>query len=146
MPRSSSSVGRKIDVAYIALGSNLGDRHAHLARARAALAALPGSRLLAESTIEETEPLGQLDQPRYLNQMVALETTLTPHELLNHLQEIEARAGRTRHVRWGSRTLDLDIVCFAQQVAHEPGLRVPHPELEHRPFWQRELVELKGMR
>jgi 2-amino-4-hydroxy-6-hydroxymethyldihydropteridine diphosphokinase len=132
-----------IDVAYIALGSNLGDRGAHLARARGALAALPGSRLLAESTIEETEPLGQLDQPHYLNQMVALETTLTPRELLIRLQDIEAAAGRTRHVRWASRTLDLDIVCFDRQVAHEPGLRVPHPELPNRAFWQRELSELK---
>ena len=132
-----------IDVAYIALGSNLGDRHAHLTRARAALAALPGSRLLGESSIEETEPLGHLDQPHYLNQMVALETSLTPRELLTRLHEIEAQAGRMRDVRWGSRTLDLDIVCFDRQAAQEPGLRVPHPELAHRPFWQRELAELK---
>jgi 2-amino-4-hydroxy-6-hydroxymethyldihydropteridine diphosphokinase len=134
-----------IDVAYIALGSNLGDRHAYLARARAALATLPGSRLVAQSSIEDTEPLGGLDQPPYLNQMVALETTLTPRELLLHLQDIEAAAGRTRDVHWGSRTLDLDIVCFDRQVAHEPDLRVPHPELPHRTFWQRELAELKGI-
>src|SRR5579884_689663 len=98
-----------IDVAYIALGSNLGDRHAFLARARSALAALPLSRLLAASTIEETEPLDHLDQPRYLNQMVALETALAPQTLLEHLQAIESHAGRIRDQRWGSRTLDLDI-------------------------------------
>jgi len=132
------------DVAYIALGSNLGDRHAFLARARSALAALPESRILAASSIEETEPLGRLDQPRYLNQMVALETALSPRALLCHLHEIEARAGRTRHQRWGSRTLDLDIVCFDRQTVEESTLRVPHPELPNRGFWQRELAELRG--
>lgn len=132
-----------IDVAYIALGSNLGDRHGYLARARSALAALPESRILAESSIEETEPLGHLDQPYYLNQMVALETGLSPHALLAHLQEIEAHAGRTRHQRWGSRTLDLDIVCFDRQTVQEIELRVPHPELPNRQFWQRELAELR---
>lgn len=132
------------DVAYIALGSNLGDRARHLARARASLAALPSSRVIAASSIEETEPLGGLDQPRYLNQMVALETALTPHELLTRLQEIETREGRTREERWASRTLDLDIVCFDQQSVSERGLHVPHPGLESREFWQRELEELRG--
>jgi 2-amino-4-hydroxy-6-hydroxymethyldihydropteridine diphosphokinase len=100
------------DVAYIALGSNLGDRHEHLAHARDAMARLPDSRIVGESSIEETEPLGHLDQPRYLNQMVALETTLTPRQLLDRLQAIESADGRVRHERWASRTLDLDIVCF----------------------------------
>jgi 2-amino-4-hydroxy-6-hydroxymethyldihydropteridine diphosphokinase len=80
-------------VAFIALGSNLGDRAAYLARARAALAALPGSRLLAESSIEETAPLGPADQPAYLNQMVALETPLTPRARLGRLLDIEQREG-----------------------------------------------------
>lgn len=133
-----------IDVAYVALGSNLGDRHAYLARARAALASLPRSRVLAESTIEETEPLGLLDQPRYLNQMIALETSLSPRELLGMLQDIEHREGRTRSGRWASRTLDLDVVCFDRQVVHDPDLHVPHPELPNRDFWQRELAELRG--
>ena len=133
-----------IDTAYIALGSNLGDRHAHLARARAALAALPGSRVVAESQIEETAPLGLLGQPHFLNQMIALETTLSPHELLMKLLEIETREGRTRHVRWGPRTLDLDIVRFDRQTVDEPDLCVPHPELMNRDFWQRELAELRG--
>jgi 2-amino-4-hydroxy-6-hydroxymethyldihydropteridine diphosphokinase len=134
------------DVAYIALGSNLGDREGHLARARAALAALPSSRVMAESSIEETEPLGRLAQPYYLNQMVALETSLSPHELLEHLHAIEDREGRTRHERWGSRTLDLDIVCFEQQSMLTEALRIPHPGLESRSFWQRELRELRELR
>ena len=131
------------DIAYIALGSNLGDRAAHLAMARAALAALPKSRLLAESSIEETEPLGAVPQGAYLNQMVALETALTPRELLSALQEIEREAGRVRDVEWGPRTLDLDIVQFARQQVRESDLTVPHPELPARDFWQRELVELR---
>jgi len=133
-----------IDVAYIALGSNIGDRSAHLARARAALAAIPGSHVVAESSIEETEPLGGLPQDKYLNQMIALETTLSPRALLRHLLDIEALEGRTRHERWASRTLDLDIVCYDRQVAHDPDLHVPHRELPNRAFWQRELAELRG--
>jgi 2-amino-4-hydroxy-6-hydroxymethyldihydropteridine diphosphokinase len=132
------------DVAYIALGSNLGDRREHLARARDAIAQLPSSRLVAASSIEETAPLGQLDQPMYLNQMVALETSLTPLELLSRLQAIEQGEGRTRRERWASRTLDLDIVCFDAQTARETNLEIPHPGLADRPFWQRELAELRG--
>lgn len=132
------------DIAYIALGSNLGNRDAYLAQARTALAALPGSRLLRTSSITETEPLGGVPQGPYLNQMVALETTLTPRELLDALHEIEQSAGRVRTVRWGPRTLDLDIVMFDVQTVNEPDLIVPHPELPNRDFWQRELAELAG--
>jgi 2-amino-4-hydroxy-6-hydroxymethyldihydropteridine diphosphokinase len=131
------------DIAYVALGSNLGDRHVELARARAAIAALPDTRVIAESEIEETAPIGP-EQPWFLNQMIAVETELSPHELLRELQEIERQAGRVRGRRWGPRTLDLDIVCFGKQSVHEPDLLVPHPELPNRDFWQRELAELRG--
>lgn len=134
------------DIAYIALGSNLGDRAAHLERARTALAALPRSRLLRASSMEETAPIGEVPQGAYLNQMVALETTLTPRELLDALHEIERAAGRVRTVRWGPRTLDLDIVLLDEQTVNEPDLVVPHPQLPHRDFWQRELAELKESR
>jgi 2-amino-4-hydroxy-6-hydroxymethyldihydropteridine diphosphokinase len=130
------------DIAYIALGSNLGDRDAHLAHGRAALAALPESRLLAVSAIEETEPLGGLVQPAYLNQMAALETALAPRALLAALQGIERDAGRVREERWGARTLDLDIVKFANQRVRDPDLTIPHPGLGTREFWRRELAEL----
>jgi 2-amino-4-hydroxy-6-hydroxymethyldihydropteridine diphosphokinase len=133
------------DVAYIALGSNLGDRHDHLARARAAIGVLPGVRIVAESTIEETEPIGPVSQGAFLNQMLAVETTLTPRQLLGCLEEVETHEGRTRGVRWGPRTLDLDIVAFERQTADEPDLHVPHPEIANRDFWQRELAELRGM-
>ncbi|HEX3868170.1 MAG TPA: 2-amino-4-hydroxy-6-hydroxymethyldihydropteridine diphosphokinase [Gemmatimonadaceae bacterium] len=129
-----------VDVAYIALGSNLGDRSAHLARARAALAALTGSRIVGASAVEETAPIGPVPQPAYLNQIVALETSLAPHALLDALLAVEAAEGRTRSVRWGSRTLDLDIVDFDRQRVSSPSLIVPHPELPNRSFWQRELA------
>ena len=134
------------DVAYIALGSNMGDRHDYLARARAALGAIPGSHVIGESSIEETAPLGGLPQNTYLNQMIALETSLSPRDWLGHLHEIEAATGGVRHERWASRTLDLDIVCYEHQVVHEPDLSVPHAELPNRDFWQRELAELRGVR
>jgi 2-amino-4-hydroxy-6-hydroxymethyldihydropteridine diphosphokinase len=130
------------DVAYIALGSNLGDRAAHLARARAALAALPASRVLAESEIEETAPIGPAGQRPYLNQMIALETTLAPLPLLDALQGIERAAGRVRAERWGPRTLDLDIVRFGRQTVTDLRLTIPHPELPRRDFWRREVAEL----
>jgi 2-amino-4-hydroxy-6-hydroxymethyldihydropteridine diphosphokinase len=132
------------DVAYIALGSNLGDRARHLAHARDAIARIPESRVVAESAVEETEPLARADQPKYLNQMVALETSLTPRELLDRLLSIEEKEGRQRGERWASRTLDLDIVCFDDQTVREPGLEIPHPGLIERDFWQRELAELRG--
>jgi 2-amino-4-hydroxy-6-hydroxymethyldihydropteridine diphosphokinase len=130
--------------AYVALGSNLGDRAAHLRAARAALARLPGTELVAASAIEETAPLGGMPQPPYLNQMVLLETRLTPRELLEACHAIERDAGRVRAEHWGSRTLDLDIVRFGRRRLAEPDLIIPHPELPNRAFWQRELAELQS--
>ncbi len=130
------------EAVYVALGSNLGERHVHLAAARTALAALPHTRLAAASTIEETAPLGGIQQPSYLNQMVRLETGLTPRELLAACQGIERAAGRDRRERWASRTLDLDIVLFGRRTISDPDLTIPHPGLAHRDFWRRELAEL----
>jgi 2-amino-4-hydroxy-6-hydroxymethyldihydropteridine diphosphokinase len=128
---------------YVALGSNLGDRAAHLQHARQALAALPGTALIATSSAEETAPLAGMEQPPYLNQMVLLETELTPRALLQAGQAIERQAGRVRTVRWGPRTLDIDIVRFGDRRLAEPDLIIPHPELPHRDFWLRELAELQ---
>jgi 2-amino-4-hydroxy-6-hydroxymethyldihydropteridine diphosphokinase len=127
---------------YVALGSNVGDREAHLAHARARLAALPRTRLAGTSSVEETAPLGPVPQGPYLNQMVLLETELSPAEILQHLHAIERERGRARSVRWGPRTLDLDIVRFGDRHVHEAGLTIPHPELPRRDFWIRELAEL----
>ena len=142
-PRSSWSATVR-DVAFIALGSNLGDRHELLANARDALGKLPGCRIVGQSSIEQTAPVGPVEQPPFLNQMVALETTLAPRDLLSRLLEIENAAGRTRDVRWGPRTLDLDIVRFARQTVNDSDLHVPHRELHNRPFWLRELAELES--
>lgn len=130
---------------YVALGSNLGNRQANLAFARERLAALPGTSLLASSGIDETAPLGGRSQPAYLNQMVLLETTLPPRELLDACHTIEETAGRVRRERWESRTLDIDLVRYDGVEAHEPGLTLPHPALGERPFWHAELDELARM-
>jgi 2-amino-4-hydroxy-6-hydroxymethyldihydropteridine diphosphokinase len=127
---------------FVALGSNLGDRAAHLQAARQALTALPGTHLIAASSIEETAPLAGMNQPPYLNQMVLLETELEPRALLQACQEIEREQGRIRTEHWGARTLDLDIVRFGNRRVHESDLLIPHPELPNRDFWHRELAEL----
>jgi 2-amino-4-hydroxy-6-hydroxymethyldihydropteridine diphosphokinase len=129
---------------YVALGSNLGDRAYHLERARQALAALPHTTLVAASAIEETPPLGGKQQPPYLNQMVLLETGLEPHALLQACQAIERAEGREKSERWGSRTLDLDIVKFGARQVRDGNLIIPHPGLSDRDFWRRELAELNS--
>lgn len=129
---------------YIALGSNIGDRDHLLATARAELAAMPQSRLVGVSAVEETEPIGP-EQPRYLNQMALVDTELEPESLLDELQAIELRHGRERDVRWGPRTLDLDIVAYADgRRVSTDRLVVPHPELVNRDFWQREMASVQG--
>lgn len=128
--------------AAIALGSNLGDRAAMLALARDAIAALPGTRVIRVSRIEETAPIGPVDQGFYFNQMLLVETGLEPRALLEALLDIERQAGRVRGERWGPRTLDCDIVLFGTRSIAEPGLTIPHPELPRRDFWRRELEEL----
>jgi len=133
------------DIAYVALGSNLGDRDVYLARARRALASMPRTRLMAASSIEETEPFGPVEQGPYLNQMVALETELSPRELLGELHRIEQAEGRVRTERWGPRTLDLDIVRYEQQTADDADLIVPHPAVNERDFWRREQAELRSL-
>ncbi len=138
----------KPELVYVALGSNLGDRAAHLAYARNRLGTLPDTRVAASSRIEETAPIGPVPQGAFLNQMVLLETTLAPRDLLGHLHAIEAERGRERQagVRWGPRTLDLDIIRWGERRVHEPDLTIPHPELPHRDFWQREMAELDAAR
>ncbi|MBK8005759.1 MAG: 2-amino-4-hydroxy-6-hydroxymethyldihydropteridine diphosphokinase [Gemmatimonadetes bacterium] len=128
---------------YIALGSNLGDREAILARAREALAKLPLTTLLAASAIEETAAVGgPAGQGPYLNQMVVADTTLDPGRFLKLLHKIEDENGRVRAERWGPRTLDLDIVRFGTRRLRDPDLKIPHPELPNRDWWQREIEEL----
>ena len=128
--------------ADVALGSNLGDRAAWLASARAALSLLPATRILAASSIEETIPFGPAAQGPYLNQMLALESALAPTTMLHALQAIERRLGRIRRERWGARVIDLDLVRVGAVTMQSRALVLPHPGLPARAFWQRELAEL----
>jgi 2-amino-4-hydroxy-6-hydroxymethyldihydropteridine diphosphokinase len=133
------------DVAYIALGSNLGDREATLARARKAIGEINGVRVLRETNAEDTAPIGPVKQGNFLNQMVSVSSDLSPRALLTALQRIERSAGRIRTVRWGPRTLDLDIVLIDGVEYADDSLTVPHPELPNRDFWLRQLAELRGV-
>jgi 2-amino-4-hydroxy-6-hydroxymethyldihydropteridine diphosphokinase len=131
------------ELVYVALGSNIADRATFLRQGLDGLRGLPRTRVIAETPVEETAPFGPAGQDPYLNQMVAIDTALAPHELLDALQRIEHDAGRTRDVRWGPRTLDLDIVRFGDRVITDSRLTVPHPGLAARDFWQRELHALE---
>ena len=133
------------EIAYIALGSNLGDREEILRDARRAMGQIEGVRIVRETEVEETAPVGPVKQGNFLNQMVSVETDLSPHALLTALQGIENAAGRTRTVRWGPRTLDLDIVLIDGVEHSDDTLTVPHPELPNRDFWLRQLAELRGV-
>ena len=130
-------------IAYIALGSNVGERESMLENARQAIASLPGTRFIGETPVEETAAIGPIEQGPFLNQMVAVETELEPQELMSHLHAIEAKAGRVRRERWGPRTLDLDIVAVEGKTVSSPELVIPHPELPNRDFWLRELAFLR---
>lgn len=129
---------------FIALGSNLGDRHANIRAAVEAVAKLPGTELIRISTIIETEPVGPAGQDHYLNGVAHVRTTLSPQELLQHLLRIELERGRDRanSPRWGSRTLDLDLLLFGDHIVDEPGLTVPHPRLRERLFVLEPLAEI----
>jgi 2-amino-4-hydroxy-6-hydroxymethyldihydropteridine diphosphokinase len=126
----------------VALGSNLGDRAGWLASARAAISLLPATRIVAASRVEETIAFGASAQGPYLNQMLALESALHETTMLDGLQRIERRLGRVRRERWGARTIDLDIVRFGDRVTRSARLTLPHPGLDAREFWRRELAEL----
>jgi 2-amino-4-hydroxy-6-hydroxymethyldihydropteridine diphosphokinase len=130
--------------AYVGLGANLGDREGNLLRAVALLGAEPGIEVTAVSTFRETEPVGYLDQPRFLNGAAAVETDLSPRELLGRLLAVEQALGRGlgRGPRWGPRTIDLDLLLYGQETVDEPGLTVPHPRLTERSFALEPLLEL----
>jgi 2-amino-4-hydroxy-6-hydroxymethyldihydropteridine diphosphokinase len=120
--------------AYLGLGSNLGDRLAHLQGAVDGLASTPGVRVVAVSSVYETTPVGGPPQDDYLNAVVALDTELTPRALLDVAHVLEARARRVRTERWGPRTLDVDVLLVGDLEVAEPDLVVPHPRLRERAF------------
>ena len=130
--------------AYIGLGSNLGDREATIRAALAQLDAVTGVEVVAVSALVDTEPVGYLDQPRFLNGVAMLETDRPPRELLELLLTVEARFGRDRASvpAQGPRTLDLDLLLYGEAELDEPGLRIPHPRLHERAFVLEPLAEL----
>ena len=129
--------------AYVALGSNLGDRERTLREAVDALAAEEGIEVVAVSTLRETEPVCVGRQPLFLNGAAALETTLTARELLDRLLAVEQRFGRVRSPgEHGPRTPDLDLLLYADEAIDELGLTVPHPRLHERRFVLEPLAEL----
>jgi 2-amino-4-hydroxy-6-hydroxymethyldihydropteridine diphosphokinase len=128
-------------LAYLLLGSNLGDREARLAQARQDLAATAG-RLVATSALYETAAWGLEDQPAFLNQVLALETELDAPTLLAACLAAEQQQGRERLVRWAARTLDVDILLFGEEIIATPTLAVPHPALPARRFALVPLAEL----
>ena len=130
----SIEIERSRHTAYIALGSNMGDREAYLNFAVDELGRSRGCRVLSVSGFMDTEPYGDPDQDRFLNGCLALDTLLTPAELLELLHEIEDKAGRKRDRRWGPRTLDLDIVFYDDVVMSRDGLRIPHADAHRREF------------
>ncbi len=128
--------------AYLGLGANLGDRAAALRRA---IGMLPG--MTAVSGLYETEPVGgPAGQPAYLNCVAEIHTALRPYELLQLAQELELEAGRVRTVRFGPRTLDIDILLFGDQRIDEPDLQIPHPRMWERGFVMVPLLELVDLR
>jgi 2-amino-4-hydroxy-6-hydroxymethyldihydropteridine diphosphokinase len=128
--------------AYLAIGSNLGDRADHLQGAVDGLAAADGITVVAVSPVYETEPVGGPEQPDYLNAVVAVDTDLTPRELLEVAQRLEHEAGRVRVERWGPRTLDVDVLLVGEEHVDEPDLVVPHPRLFERAFVMVPLADL----
>ena len=120
--------------AYLAIGSNLGDRVAHLQSAVDGLVATPGVTVVAVSRVYETEPVGGPEQPEYLNAVVAVDTDLSARALLERGQELEAAARRVRAERWGPRTLDVDVLLVGDLQLDEPDLVVPHPRMWERAF------------
>jgi 2-amino-4-hydroxy-6-hydroxymethyldihydropteridine diphosphokinase len=131
--------------AYVGVGANLGDREGTIRNALADLDARPDVAVVAVSTLRETDPVGYLDQPPFLNGAAALETELGPRELLDALLDVERELGRVRGdgPRYGPRPIDLDLLLLGDLVVDEPGLVVPHPRLHERPFALEPLAELE---
>jgi 2-amino-4-hydroxy-6-hydroxymethyldihydropteridine diphosphokinase len=128
--------------AYIGLGSNLGDRKKNLDDAARLLSGIPGIKAVKVSSYYETEPVGYEEQGLFLNAAARVETSLSAQELLHVCQDIETRLGRVRTVRWGPRTVDLDILLFGSSIIDTPELEIPHPLMHERAFVLKPLCEL----
>ena len=130
-------------LAFLGLGSNLGDRLENLQRAVDVLDTTEGVRVLRSSRVYETEPVGP-PQPEYLNAVIEVETSLDPYGLLDAALTVENEMGRVRTERWGPRVIDVDILTFGDQVVDEPDLQIPHPRMHERGFVLAPLLELEA--
>jgi 2-amino-4-hydroxy-6-hydroxymethyldihydropteridine diphosphokinase len=129
--------------AYVGLGANRGDRRGTIERALELLGDGPSVAVVGVSRLRETDPVGYVDQPRFLNGAAALDTDLEPRGLLDRLLAVERELGRTREgPRFGPRTIDLDLLLYGDRTVDEPGLRVPHPRLRERRFVLEPLCDL----
>ncbi|KYZ77309.1 hypothetical protein AXX12_04040 [Anaerosporomusa subterranea] len=129
---------------YLGLGSNMGERECYLRQAVSILAAHPDIQVIKKSAIYETEPFGYIDQAAFLNAVIAIESNLSPAELLRVCLETESCLGRVRNARWGPRTIDIDILLFHDQLIDTDTLKVPHPYMHLRPFVLIPLRDLTG--
>lgn len=129
-------------IAFIGLGSNLGDPHSQLQRAFVDLDGLPGTRLTAWSSLYRSAPLGCLDQPDFVNAVAKIATSLSPQALLQALLQIEHQHGRQRTFRNAPRTLDLDVLLYDDMQLQEQGLTIPHPQMHLRAFVLQPLLEI----
>ncbi|MBO8165509.1 MAG: 2-amino-4-hydroxy-6-hydroxymethyldihydropteridine diphosphokinase [Brevibacillus sp.] len=120
--------------AYLALGSNIGDRQQHLRRAIQLLQETPGIAVCKLSAVYETEPVGYEEQPPFLNMVIAVDTDLTPPCLLAEVLAVEEKMGRVRTIRWGPRTIDIDILLYGREQIRLPNLQIPHPRMGERGF------------
>jgi len=127
---------------WLALGSNVGDRAGYLQAARQALPGA-GIALVRASRIDETAPVGVEDQPPFMNQVLEVETVLEPRPLLDTVKSLEQKLGRTVRQRWGPREIDIDILRYDGRTVDEPGLHIPHAELQNRPFLLELLEDLE---
>ena len=130
-------------LAYIGIGSNLGDREFNCKQA-IGLLRQKGITVSKESSLYETKPWGVTDQPLFLNMAIEIETDLKPFELLNTLKDIEKKMGREETFLWGPRIIDLDILLYDNNIVDEKGLRIPHPHMQDREFVLRPLCEIAG--
>lgn len=138
----SVSIKRRWHEAYIAFGSNMGEKEVYIKKAIEGLKATPGCKVEKVSELIVTEPYGDVEQDMYLNGALKLRTLLTPQELLERLHELEQEAGRKRIVRWGPRTLDLDILLYDELLLEEDDLCIPHVDMQNREFVLKPMAEI----
>lgn len=143
VPNACRSTGQvRKTTAFVSLGSNLGDRKENLDAALRLMGERVGVRVAAVSAFIDTAPVGKTDQPRFLNAVAWIETTLPPAELLTALLDIETRLGRVRTEHWGPRTIDVDLLLYGRRIISEPNLAVPHPLMHERRFVLAPLAEI----